>query len=354
MFDNASCYHLSIVIFTVIITGISSMHTKTIERLEPSHDFVHVSKKNQTRVWIVLAITAVTMVAEIIAGLWFGSMALLADGWHMSTHLVAFGITLFAWNFALSKKDDPSFSFSTGKVSVLAGFASAIFLVIVAVLMALESISRFFNPHEIAFDQAILVATIGLIVNVVSAFLLHADDDGEEGHHHGHSHASHSHSHSHSHGHSHGGKDHNHHAAYLHVLADALTSVAAIVALLAGKFFGLNWLDPVMGIVGGVLILIWAKGLIISTAEVLLDKSLDEETCKKIVDRLEDDHGDRVIDFHVWKVSANHYAAIISIVCDKPDTPEAYKAKLKQFKQLEHITIEVNPCDDESCELHQA
>lgn len=330
-------------------TAQNPMHTKTIERLKPNHDFVKVSKKNQKRVWIVLAITAITMVAEIVAGLWFGSMALLADGWHMSTHLVAFGITLFAWNYAIRHKDNPNFSFSTGKVSVLAGFASAIFLIIVAVLMAMESIHRFFNPHEIAFDQAILVATIGLIVNVVSALLLHADGDEETE---GHSHASHSHAHSHSHSHSH--KDHNHHAAYLHVLADAMTSVAAIIALLAGKWFGLNWLDPVMGVVGGIIILIWAKGLIIETSAILLDKSLDRQICEKIIHRLESDHGDKVIDFHAWKVSSNHYAVIISIVSDRPASPEEYKAKIKNFRQIAHITVEVNPCDDDNCKTGQA
>lgn len=323
------------------------MHNQTIERLTPNHDFVKISKKNQFRVILVLIITAITMLVEIVAGLWYGSMALLADGWHMSTHLIAFGITLFAWYYADKKRNDPSYSFSTGKVSVLSGFTSAIFLAVVAVLMAVESITRFFHPHDIAFDQAIMIAIIGLVVNVVSAFLLHQDHSVEQdplaaaSHSHGgHSHAAHSHSH---------GGDHNHRAAFLHVLADALTSVAAIIALLAGKWYGWNWMDPMMGIIGAIIILVWAKSLMTETASILLDKSADESVRDSVKETLEDESGDKVIDFHIWKVSNQHYAAIIALVSDQPLTPEAYKEKLSDFIQLSHITIEVNPCDDESC-----
>lgn len=329
------------------------MHTQTINRLKQSPEFVRVSSKNQQRVWWVMILTAITMVAEITAGWWFGSMALLADGWHMSTHMVALGITLFAWHYAVKHKDDPKFSFSTGKVSVLAGYSSALFLVAVAVLMVVESISRFINPHDIAFDQAIMVAVIGLIVNLISAWLLSKEDhSGEDSPlaNAAHSHAGHSHSHgSHSHG-----KDANHQAAFLHVLADAVTSIAAILALLAGKWLGWNWMDPMMGVIGGIIILIWAKGLLKMTSGVLLDHSLAEKVRCDIVQTLEADTTDKVMDLRTWRVSEKDYVAVIAIVSDTPQSPEWYKAKLQDFLQLKHITIEVNTCDDDSCEAKMA
>lgn len=312
------------------------MNQDTFRQFQHSHDFVRYSKKNERQVWIVLVITAVTMVAEITAGTWYGSMALLADGWHMSTHMVAFGITLFAWRYAMAKKDDPTFSFSTGKVSVLAAYSSAIFLIIVAVMMVIESITRFISPHEIAFNQALIVAVIGLLVNFVSALLLHHDHNGDDDKEVIDTSSVGLQSRSHS-------KDHNHQAAYLHVLADALTSFAAIAALLAGKWLGWNWMDPMMGVVGGVIIFIWARKLIKETSRILLDHSLSAEITGKIIDKLEDDSSDKVVDFHAWKVSADDYAVIIGLVSNEPKTPELYKAKLNEFWQLKHITIEVNP-----------
>ncbi|MDG4812372.1 CDF family Co(II)/Ni(II) efflux transporter DmeF [Hydrogenovibrio sp. 3SP14C1] len=314
------------------------MNQDTLRRFQHSHNFVRYSKKNERQVWIVLVITAVTMVAEIVAGTWYGSMALLADGWHMSTHMVAFGITLFAWRYAMAKKEDPTFSFSTGKVSVLAAYSSAIFLIIVAVMMVVESITRFISPHEIAFNQALIVAAIGLLVNFVSALLLHHDHNGDDDQQT--MNASEEGLNAHPHG-----KDHNHQAAYLHVLADALTSLAAIAALLAGKWLGWNWMDPMMGVVGGIIIFIWAKKLIKETSIILLDHSLSAEITDKIIEKLEENSSDKVVDFHAWKVSADDYAIIIGLVSEDPKSPEYYKAKLEAFWQLKHITIEVNPVD---------
>lgn len=312
------------------------MKQDTLSHFQHSHNFVRHSKKNERQVWIVLIITAITMVVEIAAGTLYGSMALLADGWHMSTHLVAFGVTLFAWRYAMAKKEDPKFSFSTGKVSVLAAYSSAIFLIIVAIMMVVESISRFISPHEIAFNQALMVAVIGLIVNLVSALLLHHDHNGDDEHEESNSSAEDVHVHTHS-------KDHNHQAAYLHVLADALTSFAAIAALLTGKWLGWNWMDPMMGVVGGVIIFIWARKLIKETARILLDHSLPADMTDKIVNKLEQTPSDKVVDFHAWKVSADDYAVIIGLVSNDPKTPESYKEKLAEFWQLKHITIEVNP-----------
>ncbi|PLA74779.1 cation transporter [Hydrogenovibrio sp. SC-1] len=303
------------------------MNEERLKNFQHNHHFVRHSKQNERQVWIVLALTVVTMLAEIIAGTVYGSMALLADGWHMSTHLVAFGVTLFAWRYAYARQSDPRFSFSTGKVSVLAAYSSAIFLGVVAVLMIVESVLRFIHPESIAFDQALIVAVVGLVVNLVSALLLHHD---------------HSETHD-SHGHV--SKDHNHQAAYLHVLADALTSLAAIIALLAGKWFGWGWMDPMMGIVGGVIIFIWVKRLTSDTSKILLDYSISPDIESEIVDVLESIPETKVVDFHAWKLNAEDYAVIIGLVSTSPDLPENYKARLQRFEQLKHITIEVNHCD---------
>lgn len=312
------------------------MNQETLRHFQQPHDFVRHSKKNERQVWIVLVITALTMIAEIAAGTWYGSMALLADGWHMSTHMVAFGITLFAWRYATAKKEDPAFSFSTGKVSVLAAYSSGIFLVIVAIMMVVESVSRFISPHDIAFNQALIVAVIGLLVNLVSALLLRHDHNGEDEQQVLNASSDGLHAHSQS-------KDQNHQAAYLHVLADALTSFAAIAALLTGKWLGWNWMDPMMGVVGGIIIFIWARKLIKETSRILLDHSLSVEVTDKIVEKLEEDASDKVVDFHAWKVSTDDYAVIIGLVSNAPKPPEFYKAKLAEFRQLKHITIEVNP-----------
>jgi len=300
------------------------MNEEQIKSFQHAHQFVRHSKKNERQVWIVLILTALTMLAEIIAGTVYGSMALLADGWHMSTHLVAFGVTLFAWRYAYERQSDPRFSFSTGKVSVLAAYSSAIFLGVVAVLMIIESVLRFFHPQSIAFDQALIVAAVGLVVNLVSALLLHHD---------------HTENHDHQ---GHINKDHNHQAAYLHVLADALTSLAAIIALLAGKWYGWGWMDPMMGILGGIIIFIWVKRLTMDTSKILLDYSISPHIETQIVETLEAFPETKVVDFHAWKLNAEDYAVIIGLVSTSPALPESYKEMLRGFNQLKHITIEVN------------
>ncbi|WP_338068553.1 cation diffusion facilitator family transporter [Corallincola luteus] len=280
--------------------------------------------KGERRTLYVLILTAITMVAEIIAGTISGSMALLADGWHMATHVAAFMITLFAYHYARKHANDPAFSFGTGKVNVLGGFASAIALAVVALLMLVESTHRLIEPQSISFDDAIAVAVIGLLINIIGAFLL----KDEHSHHHDHHH------------------DHNLHAAYMHVLADALTSLLAIFALLAGKFAGLDWLDPVMGIVGSVIVTRWAISLLKQTSPILLDRNIEPRFRQKIVASIESDADNRVSDIHIWKIGANHYSAIIAVVTHEPKPIEHYRALLAPFRQLSHLTIEVNQCQE--------
>jgi len=302
------------------------MHAHTVESWQHNHDFLIKNEKGERRTHYVLILTAITMVVEIIAGSIFGSMALLADGWHMSTHVAAFMITIFAYRYARKHADNPAYAFGTGKVSVLGGFASAVALSVVALVMFVESMHRIIEPQIIQFNAAIGVACIGLLVNVVSAFLL------KDGHEHTHEHHHH---------------DHNLRAAYLHVLADALTSLLAIVALLSGKYFGWNWLDPVMGIVGAIIITRWSYGLIKQTSPILLDGSIEEEYQLAIQEAIEKDSDNRITDIHIWKVGPNHYAAIISIVTHSPKATEYYKELLSEFHRLAHITIEINECEEE-------
>ncbi len=312
------------------------MHSHTLENWQHSHDFSVKNEKGERRTQYVLILTAITMIVEIIAGSIYGSMALLADGWHMGTHVAAFMITIFAYRYARKHADNPAYAFGTGKVSVLGGFASAIALAVVALVMLIESMQRIIDPHIIQFNEAIAVACLGLFINIISAFLLKDD------HHHDH----HDHSEGHHHHHQ---DDHNLRAAYMHVLADALTSLLAIVALVSGKYFGWDWLDPVMGIVGAVIITRWSYGLLMQTSPILLDESIEEEYQSAITEAIENDSDNRVSDIHIWKVGANHYAAIISLVTYHPKSTQHYKDLLIGFDKLSHTTIEVNACDGDSC-----
>jgi cation diffusion facilitator family transporter len=287
------------------------------------HDFHHANMEGERRTLQVLALTIVTMFVEIVAGFVFNSMALTADGWHMGTHAAAFGITIFAYRYARKHANNPRFSFGTGKVSVLGGFASAVGLAVVAVLMSVESISRLIEPQEIRFNEAIGVAVLGLLVNLVSAFLLKGAD----------------HLHGHGHDHHH---DHNLKAAYFHVLADALTSVMAIIALTFGRVFGWVVLDPVMGIVGALVITKWAVGLIRETSGILLDGSVEPAVCESIRSAVEAEPECRVADLHVWAVAPDHFAVILSVQTSTPWTPEAVKALLSDIPHLAHITVEVH------------
>jgi len=312
------------------------MHSHTLEQWQHSHDFSVKNDKGERRTQYVLILTAITMIVEIIAGSIFGSMALLADGWHMGTHVAAFMITIYAYRYARKHANDPAYAFGTGKVSVLGGFASAVALAVVALVMLIESLQRIIDPHVIQFNEAIAVASLGLFVNIISAFLL------KDGHHH-HDHHDHHHSDVHHH------HDHNLRAAYMHVLADALTSLLAIVALVSGKYFGWGWLDPIMGIVGAVIITRWSYGLLKQTSPILLDGSIEEEYQSAIKEAIEKDSDNRVSDIHIWKVGANHYAAIISLVTHHPKSTQHYKDLLIGFDKLSHTTIEVNACKGEPC-----
>ncbi|WKL20563.1 CDF family Co(II)/Ni(II) efflux transporter DmeF [Agrobacterium tumefaciens] len=315
------------------------------------HDHVFLGQnheRNEKRVWMVIALTTVMMVAEIVAGHWFGSMALTADGWHMSTHAGAMLISALAYLYARREARNPRFTFGTGKFGDLAGFASAIVLAVVALLIAVESAMRLVNPVEIDFNQAILVAVIGLVVNLVSAVLL--KDDHHHDHDHGHGHAQGSHAH-HGHGsHAHhgehgakGGRDNNLRAAYLHVLADALTSVLAIVALLLGKWNGWSFLDPAMGIVGGLVIARWSWGLVRSTATTLLDALPQADDLPQEIRQSVETEEDRITDLHVWQVGPGHHAAIVAIRSQVPKAPAFYKQKLAAIHELSHVTVEVSP-----------
>ncbi len=283
---------------------------------------------NESRTLKVVILTAVTMVIEITAGYMTGSMALLADGWHMGTHAFALGFSYMAYRLARRLKDSDLFPFGTGKIGVLAGYTSALFLGAAALWMIYESVSRLINPLEIAFSEAIGVTVIGLAVNLASVLILHGRD------------SSHSHDNLHPAGHGH---DHNFRAAYLHVLADTLTSVFALVALFSGMLLGWTFLDPVMGIVGGLLISKWAWSLIRNTGAILLDGNAGEDICKKIQKAVESDNDSRVIDIHAWRIGSAETAANVSLTTASNRTAEEYRARLHQSLNLNHLSVEVHP-----------
>ena len=316
------------------------MHSHSADRW--THDHVFLGEKherNERRTWFVVALTVVMMVAEIAAGSIFGSMALLADGWHMGTHAAALGIAGGAYLFARRHKGDARFSFGTGKFGDLAAFSSALILGVIAVEIAYESVLRLMSPVPIGYGEAIAVATLGLMVNVVSAFLLRDSHD----HHHGHGHA-HDHDHDHhDHGHAHHHRDNNFRAAYVHVLADAATSVLAIAALTLAMHTGWVWADPAVGLIGSVVIASWAYTLIRDAGSVLLDVSVDRKLERTIRARLEAGE-DRITDLHVWQVGPGHCAAVISLVSGAPEQPAIYKERLHDLKALSHVTVEVEHC----------
>lgn len=305
-----------------------------VSALQHDHVFLgdaHAAHERRTR--YVVALTAVTMIVEIVAGLLTGSMALLADGFHMATHAGALGVAAWAYAFARRHSRNPRFTFGTGKVGDLAGFASALVLAVVAIGIAVESAQRFFEPSKIAYAEATWIAGLGLVVNLVSAWLL-----GHDHHHHGHGHDDHHHDH-----HAH---DNNLRSAYAHVLADALTSVLAICALLAGSFLGWSWMDALMGIVGAVVIGRWSLGLLRDTGAVLLDAEPNTALQEEIREAIED--GDtRITDLHVWRVGPGKYAAIVSLVAEAPFPPAHYAGKVRIHEELVHVTIEAHPAAGE-------
>ncbi len=321
------------------------MHTHSLDRR--MHDHLFLGEKhaeNERRTWFVVALTLVMMAGEITAGSFFGSMALLADGWHMGTHAAALGIAGAAYLFARRQSGNARFSFGTGKFGDLAGFSSALILGMIAIQIAYESVLRLISPVPIDYREAIAVACLGLAVNLVSAWLLR----GQHDHHHGHAHAHHHerdhdhHDHGHGHDH-HKHRDNNFRAAYIHVMADAATSLLAIAALVIAMFSGWSWTDPAVGIVGSVVIASWAYTLIRDAGSVLLDVSFDEKMEGAIRARLEKGD-DRVTDLHVWQLGPGHCAAVISLVSDAPLQPAIYKERLGDLHGLSHVTVEVERC----------
>lgn len=354
-----------------------STHTHDLSPWQHSHEFDSGNRRGEARTRAVLVVTLLTMAAEIAGGWWTGSMALLADGWHMGTHALALGVATVAYALARRHASDTRYAFGTWKIEVLGGFASALVLAMVAVGIAFESALRLWNGTPIDAATALWVAGIGLAVNLVSAWLLHgADDASHGGHDHGH-HAHHPHhphasydpahaaAHQHhrhdGHGHAHhahahalhadhpiatadGGHDLNLRAAYVHVLADALTSVLAILALAAAMWLGWQWLDPLVGVLGAVVIGVWAVGLLRQTAAVLLDREMDHPLVEQIRTAIEADGDARVADLHLWRVGRQQYAAIASIVADAPRSSADYRARLAGYPALVHLSLEINQC----------
>ncbi|MBD5781762.1 CDF family Co(II)/Ni(II) efflux transporter DmeF [Pelagicoccus sp. NFK12] len=312
-----------------------------VPSLTHTHTFGQDKQKSgEKRTLVVIAITLVMMVVEITAGTVFGSMALLADGLHMASHSAALAITAFAYIYARKNAANPKFSFGTGKVNSLGGFTGALLLAGFALMMAWESVDRLLNPVEIQFNWAIGVAIIGLVVNGASMFIL-----GDHHHHHGHGHDHHHHGHHH-HDHHHEGHEHdqNLRSAYLHVMADALTSVTAIFALLAAKYFGWIWMDPVMGIIGSALVANWSIGLIRSSSRTLLDYQAPQEAIDAVSQAIETET-EKVTDLHLWSIGPGIYSAMLTIVAERPATPNIYKARIPQDLGIVHVTIEVHPKD---------
>ena len=303
------------------------MKEEILDNKRHTHTFGQDLKRpGEFRTFIVIAITASMMVVEIAAGIAFGSMALLADGLHMGSHAVALGISAFAYVYARRHAHNKRYSFGTGKVNTLGGYTGAILLAVFAAMMAFESVVRLINPVEIAFNQAIFVAVLGLIVNGASVFILDACHGHDHHHHHHH--------------------DHNLKSAYLHVLADALTSLLAIFALVIGKYFGAVWMDPIMGIVGAILVARWSISLLKTTSAILLDEQASENTRNNIQEIIEADANNRIVDLHLWIVGPGVFSAIVSIVSTDPQQPDHYKLLIEEHITLHHLSVEVHTYEE--------
>ncbi|MEO0254327.1 MAG: CDF family Co(II)/Ni(II) efflux transporter DmeF [candidate division WOR-3 bacterium] len=308
------------------------MHLTDLKRWQHEHYFNQDKKSAEQKALFVVILTTITMLIEIIAGWIFNSMALFADGWHMSTHATALSISLIGYILSRKLSNDKRFTFGSWKIEILAAYTSAILLGVAGLFLLGASIERFFKPLKISYNQALIVAFLGLIVNIISALILgyehenHIHNDEEHYHHHK--------------------MDLNLKSAYLHVLADGLTSLFAILALLGAKYFGWNWLDPLMGIIGSFLILRWTFLLIKDTSFILLDREMDSPIVREIIKIIESDGDSKISDLHILRVSQNKYACILSIVAKNPLTIGDYKNKLKEIKELAHITIEINHCNE--------
>jgi cation diffusion facilitator family transporter len=301
------------------------MQTNDISRWQHSHDFGTDSPAAERRTWVVVAITTSMMLVELVGGWLFGSMAVVADGWHMSTHAVALGLAGIAFAYSRRAAKDTRFAFGPWKIEALGGYTSALLLVGVALYMAWQSIQRLYQPLQIQYGQALMVAIVGLAINVVCAFILRGHEN-----------------HVHSAGHAHGPVDLNTKAAYLHVMADALTSVLAIIALLAGMYFQIRILDPLMGFVGGCLITAWAIGLIRDSSRVLLDREMNHEIVARIKTLIEADGDSRICDMHLWRIGKMKFACALAVVCSNGLRATDYREKLRELPELAHLTIEVN------------
>lgn len=311
----------------------SNMHNDNFHLWQHSHTFGQERKRpGESRTLVVIGITGAMMAVEIAAGIIFGSMALLADGLHMASHAAALSINAFAYAYARGQARNTQYCFGTGKVNALGGFTGATLLAAFALLMAWESFGRLIHPVEIIFNQAIFVAVLGLAVNGISVLILGVGDPHHE---HEDDHLDHMHHH-----------DHNLKSAYLHVMADALTSVLAIMALLTAKCFGFIWMDPATGIVGAILVARWSLDLLRTTSAVLLDRQGPESIRQKISESIEDDNNSRVADLHLWSIGPDIYAAVVSVVAHNPATPDEYKARTPKDLGLVHTSIEVNECAD--------
>jgi cation diffusion facilitator family transporter len=310
------------------------MHAHSIDDWRHEHVFLGADHaRNERRSWAVVALCGAMMAAEIVGGWLTGSMALIADGLHMSTHAGALVIAACAYAYARRHARDERFAFGTGKLGELAAFSSAIVLAMIALLIGYESVQRFFHPVGIAFGEAIPIAGIGLAVNLLSVWLLREDHDD---HHH-------AHDHDHRQGYDHAHADLNLRAAYIHVLADAAVSVLALIGLSAGLLLGWVWMDPVMGIVGALVIANWSCGLLRAAGGVLLDMRPEGGLSQEIRQRLEGG-SDRIADLHIWRVGPGHHAALVSLVSDQPEPVQAYKARLAGIAGLSHLTVEVQTC----------
>ena len=314
------------------------MHQAEINKHTLSHNYFegHAGLAERRMRWVLL-LTLTFMVVEIAAGYIFQSMALLADGWHMASHGIAFSVSLFGYAVARKFADDAKYSFGTWKISVLAGFTSAMLLGLIGLEVLAESVWRIYQPKQIHFNEAIAVAILGLCVNILSAILLHQKNHAN----HLHDDCDHRHDHDH--------VDLNHRAAYLHVVADAATSVLAIAALGFGAWLGMGFLDSLAGAVGAVIILSWSWQLIVQTSAILLDQNIGDGRLNKIKQSIESDADNRISDMHVWKIGPHHYAAILAIVTHNPKPTGHYKNLLSGFPELAHISIEINTCSDQKC-----
>jgi cation diffusion facilitator family transporter len=310
------------------------MHTTDISAWKHEHNFTDDTSSAEKRTRRVVVLTAAMMLIEIVAGYFFRSMALLADGWHMGTHVAAFALAAVAYAYGRRHAKDARFTFGTGKVGVLGAFTSAVVLSIIALLIAADSIHRLLVPQTIHFREAIIIAIVGLIVNLLSAFML------KDNHHH------HHHGHDHSHAHTH--HDLNLKAAYIHVLADTFTALGAVFALTAGYFLHWVWLDPAMGLVGTVVILSWAWTLLRDSGSILLDHVPASSDLPVVIrEGIESDGDSKISDLHIWQVGTGKFAAIIGVVAHHPRTPDEYRAALKIHEELVHVTVEVHTCDED-------